>query len=341
MAIKNLWVDENSLLFHTINRDKESYAADLKNKEDLDSVKKLIRHADIIIHNFRPGIMEKIGLDYDSVQQINSKIIYGEISGYGKTGPWKDKPGQDLLLQSMTGLAFTSGNHDENPTPFGLAMADNLCGAQLVQGILAALIRRHKTGMGASIEVSLFESLIDFQFELLTTYFCSGQQPRRSNIHNGHPLLGAPYGIFQTADSFLALTMIDLQVLASIFHSERLQDFTQKDAFEKRDEIKTVLSKVLIAEKTSFWLQQLHEKDLWAMEVLNWKQMSAHEAYQCLQMEQSLKTDGSLKVITTRCPIRINGKILYSRNTAPGLGEDTDVIKNEFSGMEKKVHETT
>jgi crotonobetainyl-CoA:carnitine CoA-transferase CaiB-like acyl-CoA transferase len=142
-------------LFHTINRNKESFTADLKNPDDLAIVRKLIAKADILTHNFRPGIMEKIGLDYPSVKKINTEIIYAEISGYGKKGPWKDKPGQDLLLQSISGLAHTSGDEDHDPVPFGIAIADIMSGTHLVQGILAALIRRYKKGVGAFIEVSL------------------------------------------------------------------------------------------------------------------------------------------------------------------------------------------
>src|SRR6476620_6268253 len=213
LAIKDLWVDESSLLFHTINRNKESYCADIKNQDDLNLLKKLVAKADVMIHNFRPGIMKKCGLDFDSVQKINSRMIYGEISGYGKEGPWKDKPGQDLLLQSMTGLAYTTGNGVNGPVPFGIAIADILSGAQLVQGILGALIRRQKKGVGALIEVSLMESLLDFQFELLTTYFTSLKLPLRSKLNNGHPLLSAPYGIFRTKDGFIAIAMVPLTQL--------------------------------------------------------------------------------------------------------------------------------
>src|SRR5688500_1803270 len=104
LSIKNLWSDGNSLLFHTINRNKESFAADLKNPEDLFIIKKFIEEADVVTHNFRPGVMEKVGLSYAAVKQLNPRIIYAEITGYGKHGPWKKRPGQDLLLQSMSGL---------------------------------------------------------------------------------------------------------------------------------------------------------------------------------------------------------------------------------------------
>jgi crotonobetainyl-CoA:carnitine CoA-transferase CaiB-like acyl-CoA transferase len=329
LAIKNLWVDESSLLFHTINRNKESFAADLKNPDDLALVKKLIERADVMTHNFRPGIMEKNGLDYESVKKLNSRIIYAAISGYGKKGPWKDRPGQDLLLQAMSGLVHTSGNRDDDPVPFGIAIADILCGAHLVQGILAALIRRQKKGTGALIEVSLMESLLDFQFELLTTYFTSGKLPERSRINNGHPLLSAPYGIYATADGFIAIAMVPLQKLAEALECPALDAFSQSTAFEKRDEIKEVLMKHLAGYSSSWWLSRLQQHGIWSMKVLDWQEMKKENAYQVLKMEQLVGT-GEKQFLTTRCPVRINGERLVSARPAPGLGEHNQKITSEF-----------
>jgi crotonobetainyl-CoA:carnitine CoA-transferase CaiB-like acyl-CoA transferase len=329
LAIKNLWLDESSLLFHTINRNKESFTADLKNPEDIAIVKKLIKKVDVVTHNFRPGIMEKVGLDYSSVKQINEKIIYAEISGYGKNGPWKNKPGQDLLLQSLSGLAFTSGNKDQDPVPFGIAIADIICGTHLVQGILAALIRRRKKGIGAFIEVSLLESLLDFQFELLTTYFSSNQLPQRSEHNNGHTLLSAPYGIYPTAKGFVAIAMVPLSKLANALGCAALQNFVQDDAFKRRDEIKQMINKHLSQYEASHWISRLHQNGIWAMEVLDWRQMKSREAYQVLEMEQPVGS-GPNKFITTRCPIRFNGEKIVSPKVAPLLGEHNEKIKAEL-----------
>ncbi|THU31184.1 CoA transferase [Niastella caeni] len=332
LSIKNLWTDDSSMLFHTINRNKESYTADLKNADDLALVKKLIEKADVLTHNFRPGIMEKVGLGYSEVIKLNSRIIYGAISGYGKEGPWKNRPGQDLLLQSMSGLAYTTGNAKDNPMPFGLAIADNLCGSQLVQGILSALIRRHKTGTGALIEVSLLESLLDFQFELLTTYHSSGKLPKRSNVNNGHPLLHAPYGIYATTDGHIAIAMVDINQLAKAIGCNELMAYDQKVAFSLRDEIKTVLAKHLSTQSAAYWLEKLHAKDLWAMEVLDWERLTKLEAYKCLQMEQTITTTQGKNITTTRCPIRINGERIFSPKPAPQLGEHTEAINRELIG---------
>jgi CoA:oxalate CoA-transferase len=329
LAIKNLWLDESSLLFHTINRNKEGFTADLKNADDLEIIKKLIAKADVVTHNFRPGIMEKIGLDYASVKKINEKIIYAEISGYGKKGPWKAKPGQDLLLQSISGIALTSGDMDHDPVPFGIAIADIICGTHLAQGILAALIRRQKKGVGALIEVSLLESLLDFQFELLTTYYSSKQVPQRSKLNNGHTLLSAPYGIYATAQGFIAIAMVPLSKLSSALECDGLSKFNQQDAFKKRDEIKETINKHLSTQAANYWVNKLQQHDIWSTEVLNWLQMKDQEAYKVLQMEQTIGVNGK-KFITTRCPIRINGKKIVSEKPAPSLGEQNEEILSEL-----------
>src|SRR6185369_10720813 len=124
-----MFIEGDSLVFHTINRNELSYAADLKNPDDLAKVREMISRADVMTHNFRPGVMEKLGLDWPSVQKLNPRMIYGEVTGYGKEGPWKDKPGQDLLVQSLSGLTWLSGNRDHGPVPFGIAVVDVLCGA--------------------------------------------------------------------------------------------------------------------------------------------------------------------------------------------------------------------
>lgn len=329
LAIKDLWVDDNSLLFHTINRNKESFTANLKDRDDLAVIKKLITKADVLIHNFRPEVMGRNGLDFTAVQSINPRIIYAEISGYGKKGPWKEKPGQDLLLQSMTGLAYTTGNGNNGPVPFGISIADIMAGSQLVQGILGGLIRRHKTGEGALIEVSLMESLLDFQFELLTTYYTTRQQPQRSKVANGQPLLSAPYGIYDTADGHIAIAMMDIHVLADTIGCCELKNFSKEEAFSRRDEIKTVLAAHLLKQSTDYWLGLLQDAGLWSMHVLNWEEMTNEAAYQSLGMEQKIKV-GQKEITTTRCPIRINGKRLVSGKRAPGVGEHNEFIKEEL-----------
>jgi len=253
------------------------------------------------------------------------------VTGYGKTGPWKNRPGQDLLLQSMSGLVYTSGNEHDNPIPFGIAIADIICGAHLVQGILAALVRRRRKGIGALIELSLIESLLDFQFELLTTYFASKQLPKRSAENNAHPLLSAPYGIYSTSDGFIAIAMVSIQRLALALGSESLAVFAEDETFSSRDEIKNIISKHVSTATSAFWIEKLHNEGIWAMEILDWNKIKEHPAYKVLQMEQTVRTGNGKEIITTRCPIRINGERLFSGVPAPELGANNKKIIESLS----------
>ncbi len=330
LAIENLWVGEDSLLFHTINRGKESFTADLNDAEDRRWLELLIKKADVLTHNFRPGVMARKGLDYESVKKINPGIVYAEISGYGNEGPWRNKPGQDLLAQSVSGLAYTTGNYHDAPTPFGLGVADYLCGNQAVQFILAALFRKKKTGQGSLLQLSLLETLIDLQFELFTTYFQHRKHHARSGFNNGHPLLSAPYGIYKTSDGYIAIAMMPLARLNEAIRCDALNNYQEGDAFIKRDEIKSVIAEHLLSGSNRQWLEKAQALDLWIMPVLNWNELQQTEAYRLAQLTQSLAVkDGT--VTTTRCPVRINGKVFFNNAPAPGVGEQVTKIRSELS----------
>lgn len=329
LATKNLFVDGDSLVFHTINRNKESFAANLKDPTDLATVTEMIRTADVMTHNFRPGVMEKIGLDYEKVREINPRIIYAEVTGYGREGPWKGKPGQDLLAQSMSGLAWLSGDRDDSPVPFGMATADMFCGTHLAQGILAALVGRGKTGAGSRVEVSLMESLLDFQFEVLTTHFNDGGQlPDRAAHRNAHAYLGAPYGIYETKDGYLAIAMGSLTQLGELIACDGLAPFENDpaDRFGKRDEIKALLATHFQTETTDHWLSILEPADYWCADVFTYGQLLASEGFKTLRMDQEVRRPNGASVRTGRCPIRIDGERIYSDVAAPLLGNANETM---------------
>lgn len=332
IAIKNLFAGDDSIVFHTINRNKESYVADLKNWNDRERVKRLIAKADVMTHNFRPGIMERVGLDYDIVKKINPRIIYGVVTGYGSAGPWASKPGQDLLVQSLSGLTWLSGDSTDPPTPFGLAVADILCGSHLAQGILAALVRRGKTKQGGLVEVSLLESVLDLQFEVLTTYLNDGgQAPRRARSGNAHAYLSAPYGIYKTRDGYLALAMEKLDFLGEVLDCRELLTYRDPDAwFTEKNEIMQVLGVFLKQRTTAEWLAVLEPADIWCSDVYNYEQILHHKAYEILRMEQDIRLGNGSAIRTTRCPVRIDNEPLFSTAPAPELGEHNEIIDREF-----------
>src|SRR6187431_1394320 len=141
LAFAGRTIDGDTVSFHAMNRNKESVTADLKDPDDLAYVKELVVRADVLIQNFRPGVMERIGLDYESVRQINPSIVYASATGYGTEGPWRDRPGQDLLAQSISGLPWLSGSKADGPVPVGLSIADHLLSCHIAQGVTALLVR--------------------------------------------------------------------------------------------------------------------------------------------------------------------------------------------------------
>ncbi len=332
LYVSNLAIDGDSTLFHTINRNKESFAADLRKPEDQAAVRALVERADVVIQNFRPGVIERLGFDYDSVARYNPRIVYGEVTGYGKTGPWRDKPGQDLLAQCLSGLPWLNGSADQPPVPFGLAIADMFAGAHLVQGLLACLVRRGITGKGGRVEVSLLESVLDFQFEVLTTHLCDGGLlPQRSAVNNAHAYLGAPYGIYQTADGFLALAMGPVVPLAPLLGCPALLEYSDPTMqFVKRDEIKRVLAEHLRTQTTAHWLSILEPADIWCSDVFTWKRLLEHEAFLALDFIQEISRGEGVSLRTTRCPIRIDGEVYKSSTGAPVLGQHTSSIRSEL-----------
>ncbi len=334
---RNLYISDTDLegdstLFHAINRNKESFAANLKDVKDIELVKKLIEKADIITQNFRPGVIERIGLDYKNVKKINPKIVYGTISGYGSDGPWSSLPGQDLLAQSRTGLVWLNGNGGEAPTPMGLAVADMLAGHTLVEGILAAVIKRFRTDIGSHVETSLVEALLDFQFEVLTTYFNDGnRKPQRSSYNNAHAYLSAPYGIYKTSNGYIAIAMTPLPQLGELLDLNSIKGLDdQKEWFTKRDEIKKAIGDWIEKETTEHWLSILEPADIWCAKVLDWETMVKHEGFKILDMVQRIKRDDGLDIETLRCPIKIDGEIFKSSKAAPKIGNDNNSIMKEF-----------
>jgi len=326
----DLIMNGESSVFHTINRNKESFAIDFKQPEELEKLKKLLAKADVVMHNFRPGVMERVGLSYEDVKEINPNVIYGSISGFGTHPDLKDLPGQDLLLQSLTALTWLSGNQEDGPVPMGLSIVDMLAGAHLAQGILAALYRKATQNIGASVQVSMLESAFDFQFETITTFFNDGGElPVRTKTNNAHAYLGAPYGIYKTNNGFLALAMGSIPVLASLLKCDALLQFLE-NKFHLRDEIKNILAEHLQTQNTDFWLNILEPADIWCAGVLNYQQLFAEEGFKVLDFTQKVEMLDGYSYQTTRCPIKIDGEYLTSGKGSPKLGQDNEKIIKEF-----------
>jgi crotonobetainyl-CoA:carnitine CoA-transferase CaiB-like acyl-CoA transferase len=321
----------DSTLFHAINRGKESFALNMKDASDLQELRTLIAKADVIIQNFRPGVIERLGLDYTSVAAINPRIVYGSITGYGPDNEWRQFPGQDLLAQARSGVMWLNGEADDGPVPFGLAVADMLAGNLLVQAILAGLVRRSVTGHGVHVETSLLEAMVDFQFEVLTTHLNDGGRlPQKSAVRNAHAYLAAPYGVYRCADGWLALAMMPLEKLAPLLDLPALVNYTPDDAFQRRDEIKTMIASRLREKTVREWLAILEPADIWAAEVLDWPKLLQSAAFRKLDMLQTVTRDDGTSVRTTASPIRVNGIRARNGVAAPTIGGQSEKVRAEF-----------
>ncbi|WDR05240.1 CaiB/BaiF CoA-transferase family protein [Devosia rhodophyticola] len=322
----------DSTIFHAINRSKESLALDLKKPDDLAALRKLLGKADVVLQNFRPGVISRLGLDYETVKALNPDIVYASITGYGEEGPWVDRPGQDLLAQARSGVMWLNGDDDQGPVPFGLAIADMLAGAAVAQGILAALVRRGMSGEGAHIETSLLEALVDFQFEVLTTHLNDGGRiPKRSTFRSAHAYLSAPYGVYPTSDGYIAIAMTPIDNLRNLLEIDALTEYEDpRTWFTARDAIKQIIADRLKTASSEHWLSILEPADIWCAKVLDWRELMDSPGFKALDMLQTVTRPDNVNIVTTRSPLRVNGERASTSRAAPLIGEQNAAIRAEF-----------
>jgi CoA:oxalate CoA-transferase len=183
-------------------------------------------------------------------------------------------------------------------------------------------VRRGVTGTGGLVETILIEALLDFQFEVLTTYLNDGRRPpRRSGYRNAHACLAAPYGVYDTADGYRALAMTSLPTLGKLLGLPELEEISDpRDGFRNRDNIKQAIARRLKKQSTDYWLEILNAADIWCAKVLDWPKLFAGEAFRQLDMVQTLRDDGNVEILTTRLPFRLDGNVLKNEMLAPRVG---------------------
>ncbi|WP_135548248.1 CaiB/BaiF CoA transferase family protein [Paenibacillus cymbidii] len=325
LYISNLELDGDSTLFHSINRNKESVAVNLKQPEDRAFVEELLQGADIMMQNFRPGVIERLGFSFEKVTAINPRIIYGSISGYGQEGPLVGMPGQDLLVQSISGIAWQNERAGEAPVPFGLAVADMMAGAHLVQGLLAAAVRRAITGKGAKVEVSLLESTLDTMQEVWSDELQQPGAREGSRPPVEQPPLG---GIYAAREGWLALGAVPAADVAAL---GRLVGSAALAAGGEPAASRAELQRALRADTAAQWAARLEAAGFACAEVLDWLQLLQTEAFRRLEMVQTVRRANGVELATLRCPIRIDGRQFRSPVGSPQIGEHNERIARELA----------
>ena len=271
MTFFNKWIAEDeSPCFMAWNRNKRSIAIDMKKEEGKKIILQLIEQADIVVENFRPGVMERLGYGYAALKKINPKIIYCSASGWGSDGPYLKRPGQDLLVQSVSGAIMTSGKKSDGPVALGTALCDQVNAFNCVYAILAAVYFRETTGIGQEIQTNLLSSAIAFQMQDYFTIQNLGVQFERPESGIGHPGNPAPFGTYKTKDGYLAIAMNPFDTLVEALGDPSLLVYNDKQVlFDKRDEIYYRIQAVTINKTTEQWLTIMLGYDLWVAQVNN------------------------------------------------------------------------
>src|SRR5437867_6935223 len=231
----NHFLNGVSAFFLSTHRNQRSLTLDLKKPEGQDVARRLVEGADVLVQNFRPGVMGRFGLDWDSASRLNPRLVYVSASGYGERSPYRDRPGQDLLIQALSGLAAISGRASEPPTPVGTAVVDQHGATLLALGVLAALLERQRTGRGLHVEVSMLRAALDLQIES-ATYFLNGARLEKTNTPLASTFHPPPYGIYPTRDGHVILSMSPLPHLAEALALPALRELaTPGWNFESRE----------------------------------------------------------------------------------------------------------
>jgi crotonobetainyl-CoA:carnitine CoA-transferase CaiB-like acyl-CoA transferase len=323
----------DSTLFHAINRGKESLALDLKDAGDIAALMRLVAQADVVVQNFRPGVAERLGIGADALRAAHPRLVAASVSGWGAPGEWEARPGQDLLAQARSGLMWLTGDRDDGPVPMGLAVADILAGAALVQGVLAALVRRGVTGAGATVETSLLEALLDLQFEVLTTHLNDGGRPPiRAAKRGAHAYLATPYGVYRAQDGWIALAMTPLPRLGALLGLDQQPGWdATANGFSARDTLNDAIAARIAERPVADWLAVLEPADIWCAEVLDWPRLMETATFRALGMVQAVTRPDGIALHTLRAPLRFDGaRPPGNGRAAPEVGADTARLRKEF-----------
>lgn len=320
-----------SASFLARNRNKRSVCLDLRKPAGQEVALRLVERSDVLIHNFRPDVMPRLGLDPKRVRERNPGIIYCSLSGYGQTGPRADWPGQDLLVQAISGIISVTGWEDGPPVSVGTYMADVAGALTATYGVLAALYARSQYGIGQDLEVSLLDSMIAFQAMETTSFLNSNITPRKSG--SGHWLLPPPYGVFQTKDKDLALNAHSgewwprLCRVPEFAHLAQDPRYATPDArLQHRGELTATLQAILCTKTRDEWLEHLGKYDVLCAPVYDYPELFADPQVHHNQMvvEQDHPTAGRIKVIGL--PVKLSETPGEVGPAAPLLGEHTEEI---------------
>lgn len=325
LAMMGELVDGDSAAFLAMNRNKRSLALDLKDRTAREALLELAKTCDVVVENFRPGVMDRLGLGYDDFREVKPDIIYCSGSGWGREGVFADqnRPGQDLLIQAMSGLAAATGRRDDPPTPAGTAVVDHAAAMNLAVGILAAVVARNTHGIGQRVDVDLYSSAISLQCQEISAQLNQKRGYERSTEGIGQAWLDAPFGLYEVADGWIAIAMAPLPLIADLLQLPPLADL---DPWHDRDEAKAMLGTVVRGWTADELVEHLLAAGVWSARVRTTAEAVAELAAQGSDLLFESVDDAGRTLTLVGCPISLSRTPWQARLAPPRVGQHTQEI---------------
>lgn len=335
----NTYKNGVSVFFLMANRNQRAISLDLKSEEGKEIIYKLVKEYDVVIENFRPGVMDRLGLGYEDLKKRNPKVIYCSCSGYGSSGPYWKKPGQDLLIQSMSGMAALNGPGDHPPFPMGTSIVDQHGAILAALGITAAVYDREKTGRGHRVDASLLGSALDLQIEPLNYYMNGGKLTERTDTGLSTRIHQSPYGVYETKDGYLTVSLTPFDKLKEVFTPGALENWVPADQMERRVEFDRVVCEELKKKTTEEWIDVFEAAGIWYAPVNEYEKVVENEQvlYNQSFLTMEHPTAGEVKVIGHAN--RYDGKPLPLRRLPPELGENTEEVLTAIGYSKEEIEE--
>ncbi|MDE3819850.1 CaiB/BaiF CoA transferase family protein [Sinorhizobium meliloti] len=316
--------------FLSLNRNKRSLAVDLKSPEGKEVLLDLVKTADIFLQNYRPGVAKRLGVDYDTLSGINPRLVYVSMSGYGEDGPYIDRPGQDLVLQGMSGAMLSAGREGEAPTAAGQYLVDAITAYNAFEGALAALFHRERTGEGQLVQVNMLDAITTIQMQELSVFTIGRKPQKRSAEPHAHVYIRAPYGAFATSDGFIIVAFPKLKTLGEVIGEESFMTMDDEvDTWTRRDEIFAKTREKLKTKSSEEWLARLRAADIWCGPVYGYADLveDAQIKHNGTFVEYDHPTEGRVK--TPGFPIKFSKTPSTVNRGAPVVGQHTrEILKD-------------
>jgi len=329
--------------FMILNRGKKSIGINVKSELGKATLLKMVARADVLTENFRVGVMERLGLGYDVLKEVNPALIYCSITGYGRAGPLAEKGGFDLILQAFSGLISVTGEEGGEPVKPGVSIADVNAGILAAVGVLAAYIHRLRTGMGQRVDTSLLQASMQQMYWYAAAYFAKGIVPKPAGT--AHPLI-APYQVFKCRDGRIAIggaNQSNWERIADVLgHPEWKNDprFDTPDLrLANRAELATLIDEVLATDGLASWLQRFDDASIPAGPVQNVAQALEHEQSRAVGMVVDVDLPDGGKTRALGLPVLFNGHAHTASGAAPRVGQNTLEILREFGFGDAEIQE--